>query len=284
MSPVLHDEFHVSTGIVVRDKAAISDIKMGKVALSCGYSLDLDWQSGVWMGVPYDCIQRNITVNHISVVDRARAGDAAKIRLDSDTKYSVQIMEEDSMPEKVMRVINLDNVEYQAEDAVIDAYKKANECADSLKVMVEGLTAEKSTVEAERDSYKEKTDSLGKELADLKAKSVDSAEVDKLVKVKLALLSSASKAKVQVTDEMDEKAICVAVIKAVSPEANLDGRDDAYIQARFDIAIESLDSAVAAEADADKQTRELNGDSASANTSKLDESRKAMAGRYGKRG
>jgi hypothetical protein len=286
MSPIFHDEYHVSAAVIIKNKDAISNAKMGKVALSCGYTLDLDWQSGVWMGVAYDCIQRNIRYNHVAQVDRARAGDAAKIRMDSDTKYSVQIMEEDSMAEKALRTINLDNVEYQAEDAVIEAYKKSQEHADSLQVQVESLTAEKSAIEAEKDSFKEKVDSLAKEVSDLKAKAVDSAEIDKQVKARLALLAIATKAKVENTDGMDEKAIRVAVIMAVNPKANLDGRDEAYIQARYDLAVEALDAEVAEADAADKAARALNGDAAGASavSSKTDEARKKMLAAYGKRG
>lgn len=185
------------------------------------------------------------------------------------------------MADKAMRTINLDNVEYQAEDAVIDAYKGACDRADSLQVKVDSLTAEKSAVEAEKDSLKEKCDSLSAELTELKAKSVDSAEVEKRVKARLDLLASAGKAKVQVTDEMDEKAIKLAVVKAVFPKANLDGRDDVYIQARFDLAIESLDEA---EEDASAAAvRELNSDSAKkTNADAAEEARKRMIAQYGK--
>lgn len=280
MSPISHDEYHVIGGVSITHGDAISAVKMGKMGLSCGYSCQLDWTSGVWMGVPYDCIQRNIRYQHVSIVDRGRAGDAARLRMDSQANISVQV-KEDSMAEKAMRTINLDNVEYQAEDAVIDAYKGACDRADSLQVKVDSLTAEKSAVEAEKDSLKEKCDSLSAELTELKAKSVDSAEVEKRVKARLDLLASAGKAKVQVTDEMDEKAIKLAVVKAVFPKANLDGRDDVYIQARFDLAIESLDEA---EEDASAAAvRELNSDSAKkTNADAAEEARKRMIAQYGK--
>ena len=287
MSPISHDAYHVIGGISITHADAISDVKMGKMALSCGYSCELDWTPGTWMGVQYDCIQRNIRYQHVSIVEKGRAGDAARMRMDSDTNCSVQIIEEDSMAEKVLRTINLDNVEYQAEDAVIEAYKKSKEHADSLQVKVDSLTAEKSAIEAEKDTFKEKVDSLTKEVSDLKAKAVDSAEIDNRVKARLALLAIAAKAKVENVDGLDEKGIKVAVIKAVNPKANLDGRDDVYIQARYDLAVEALDAAAAESAEADKAARALNGDaagSAAAGTSKVEESRKKMIGQYGKRG
>lgn len=43
--------------------------------LSVGYSLDLEETPGEWKGQPYDAIQRNIRVNHLALVEKARAGD-----------------------------------------------------------------------------------------------------------------------------------------------------------------------------------------------------------------
>ena len=48
--------------------------RSGLRELSLGYSLDLDETPGVWNGQPYDAIQRNIRINHLALVDKARAG------------------------------------------------------------------------------------------------------------------------------------------------------------------------------------------------------------------
>lgn len=282
MGPVTCDAYHVSVGIVVTDKQAIDDIKSGKTGLSCGYNLELDWTPGVWMGMQYDCIQRNIQINHVALVDKARAGDAAKIHLDSAVEYNIQ-MEVDSMAERALRTINLDNVEYQAEDAVIDALKKAQDRADSLEKDLAAANSDKTTIEAERDTLKEKNDTLSKELTEIKAKAIDSAEVDKRVKERMALLAIAAKAKVEATDSMDAKAIKEAVVKAIFPKANLDGKSEEYVQARFDLAVEGMDK----EQNADEETRKLNDDTAGkggTSADKLAEARKRMASGYGKTG
>ena len=49
--------------------------RSGLRELSLGYSLDLDETPGVWNGQPYDAIQRNIRINHLALVDKARAGE-----------------------------------------------------------------------------------------------------------------------------------------------------------------------------------------------------------------
>ena len=53
----------------------IDEIKSGKKEeLSLGYDLTLDKEEGTWNGVPYNCRQRNIRYNHLSVLKRGRGG------------------------------------------------------------------------------------------------------------------------------------------------------------------------------------------------------------------
>ena len=57
--------------------------KSGFKELSLGYNLDLDETPGVWQGEHYDAIQRNIRINHLALVREARAGDQARLNVDS---------------------------------------------------------------------------------------------------------------------------------------------------------------------------------------------------------
>ena len=52
-------------------------------SLSCGYTCDIEWTSGNWMGMDYDCIQRNIKYNHVALVPTGRAGDGNAVRMDA---------------------------------------------------------------------------------------------------------------------------------------------------------------------------------------------------------
>lgn len=71
----------------VRVKVVIHDIdnvkQSGLRELSLGYDLVLDETPGEWKGQPYDAIQTNIVVNHLALVRDARAGDQARLNLDS---------------------------------------------------------------------------------------------------------------------------------------------------------------------------------------------------------
>ena len=71
----------------VRAKIVIHDTdemkRSGFKELSLGYNLDLDETPGIYNGERYDAIQRNIRINHLALVREARAGDQARLNIDS---------------------------------------------------------------------------------------------------------------------------------------------------------------------------------------------------------
>ena len=74
-------------GADVRAKIVIHDTdemkRRGFKELSLGYNLDLDETPGIYNGERYDAIQRNIRINHLALVREARAGDQARLNIDS---------------------------------------------------------------------------------------------------------------------------------------------------------------------------------------------------------
>ena len=75
------DGEHVRAKIVIHDTDEMK--KSGLKELSLGYNLDLDETPGEWEGQHYDAIQRNIRINHLALVREARAGDQARLNIDS---------------------------------------------------------------------------------------------------------------------------------------------------------------------------------------------------------
>lgn len=71
----------VRAEIIVHDTDGMK--QAGLKELSLGYNLDLDETPGVWQGRPYDAIQRNIRINHLALVLEARAGEQARLNIDS---------------------------------------------------------------------------------------------------------------------------------------------------------------------------------------------------------
>ena len=288
------DGINCAIDMVITRQDAIDAILNGKQALSMGYTCDLEVaQPGAsWCGVEYDFIQRNIRYNHCAIVDAARAGDNAKIELRQDSEDAVL---EDIMVTKIdggtkmeLKKINLDGIDYQAEESVIKALqkadaraKKAEEDACSAKKELdkaiadaekakEELEKKLSEVEAEKDTAKDKADGLEKELEELKKTSMDSTKLDAAVKARIELLKNAEKAGVEVKEDMSETDIKKAVIIASFPNANFDGKDDVYIQARYDATVEILCEKT------DAQTRAATSDLPPENHADADDARKRM--------
>ncbi len=51
-----------------------AEIEDGVKELSAGYFYDLDWTPGIWHGVAYDAVQRNMRGNHLALVKSGRMG------------------------------------------------------------------------------------------------------------------------------------------------------------------------------------------------------------------
>lgn len=72
----------IEARIRLTDENVIKDIGAGKVELSGGYSTEVLDEGGAANGETYDAIQTNIRYNHLALVDEARAGPVARLRLD----------------------------------------------------------------------------------------------------------------------------------------------------------------------------------------------------------
>ena len=80
LSEGYRDGDDVRAEIIIHDTDSLKNYKMRE--LSCGYNLRLDETPGVWEGQPYDAIQRDIEINHLALVDKARAGEQARLNID----------------------------------------------------------------------------------------------------------------------------------------------------------------------------------------------------------
>jgi hypothetical protein len=152
-----------------------------------------------------------------------------------------------------MKKFTLDGVEYEADEGVINAYKAEKTRADAADKALEAAKSDHakalSTVTAERDTAIDRADKAEKELKEAR----DSTKLDEAVNAKLMLMDAAARARVEVKADMSDTDIKKAVISAVFPSAKLDGKDEVYIAARFDAAVEDLDNR------ADSDNREAGG-------------------------
>lgn len=267
------DGFHVAIDMSITDATAIKDIEENnKFALSMGYFCEIEELSGVWCGMAYDCIQRNIRYNHCALVDGARAGDAARIRLDGkDNNYGIHLDSGDAVlvditsgvtrgtqatnQEEMTMKFRLDNgMEFDAPEGFVQAYVSMKEKADSAKVRaddaesalkkvetdLEKLKKELSKMEAEKDDKKDRADKAEKELKEAQDALNDPKRIDAAIAAKLVLHEAAKNAGVEIKNDMSEMDIKKAVILSVFPEAKFDGKDETYVAARFDATVELI--------------------------------------------
>ena len=271
---VSRTDFHVVAPLTITDGATVAQIEAGKRSLSCGYAAKVvtekvaypinDFEGkqvgekvyecpGTWMGSAYDAIQTKIRYNHVAVVDKGRAGDDAVLRLDgAGVRVSDRTHQDnqDTQRRTNMTKVKLDNgLEYEAvPEIAVEVTRLKKDLDDALELLNEA-TAEKedackkrSEMEASLDAAKEKVAELEKAMAKMQEDSADQTKIDAAVQERLKLLAVAQKAGVQDAEKLDSAELRKKVILSVAPAAKLDGRDQAYIDARFDHAVEELEN------------------------------------------
>ncbi len=246
---------YLKTYLIVYDKDMIEDIKRGKREVSMGYDVELDFTPGEIDGEKYDAIQRNIIHNHIALVDRARGGKEIKLRLDSQSAELVT--EQDTQGGDLkMAKIKMGDKEFEVAQEIADAFcayeQEMNAKAkkgDELEPKVKDAETKLTSMTKERDTLQGKVDSLE---AEKKEKNKDSEKEPKIdaaieagVKERLSVLKVAEKVlsaeEAKKLDGMSNSEIKKTVIKKEFKDTVLDGKSDAYIDARFDHISESLE-------------------------------------------
>ena len=258
----------VEVPLSIYDKRAIQSAKEKQTAeLSVGYtSVDIDkpgwgnnatgeyffdedmpegWKSDSDDWVRFDAVQTNISVNHIAMVFKGRAG-IAKLNLDSEQEFPYHDEEFSNKEDEVMTVkIKLDGaVEFDVPKEVADHINAINAKADEA-------TAKADTLEAERDALKAKVDGIP---AQIEA-AVAQAKADAGAHAELVAVAGEAGVK---CDGLDAKAIKVAYVKEVTG-ADIAEKTDAYIDAAFDLAKNSDKMAAqrkAIKGDAEKQEKQ----------------------------
>jgi hypothetical protein len=225
--------------IVVTDREGIEAVKNGREELSLGYEVELDEVPGTYDGVEYDYRQRNIRYNHLAIVDKGRAGPDVRLNTDEAEQISDYNNDKDkqsSQPRsEIMPKLRLDNgCEYEAPQEVIAAVEgMRKQIADTQVKLDEANTAvEKQKAAADTATetakkLKERVDGLDKEIAAAVSNRIS------LERTANTILGGEVK-----LDAMSDLDIRKAIIKNQFPEAKLDDQTEAYIDARYDAAIE----------------------------------------------
>jgi hypothetical protein len=230
----------VKTGVTITDADLIAKIETSRAQeLSCGYTCDLVMEPGEYNGERYDARQTNIVYNHLAVVPRGRAGPVARLHLDAAEEVSPGEEPEEGDPTPMPK-ITIDGVELEVADASTALAITTKMRSDALKIEQLGKDVEKARKDA--DEAQAKTDTVQAKLdtAEEKLKERQDADVPALVRARLELERKAAPLLPADTklDALTDRQVKEAVIKAVSPSVDLSQKSDAYVEARFDAAIE----------------------------------------------
>jgi len=229
---VRKDGENVRVSLTITDPNAIEAVEhQGRNKLSLGYKTKLLMVPGVYNGDAYDCEQTEIRSNHLALVDIPRAGDVAKIELDSaDIDIIDPIKSVSSKKEAVMPKVNLDGIEYEALPEVANALTKALKSASDAQVKLDGIAKTVDKINADADTLKAENTAL-------KARDI-SKEISAGVTARLSLERTAAIClDAEDVSSLNDVEIKTQVIGKAFPEIKLDGKSNDYVDACFDNAV-----------------------------------------------
>lgn len=215
----------VQTDILVKDQEAINKVNSGKVQLSAGYSAVYD--DDVPTDADYEFIQRNIVINHVALVDRARAGAQARL---FDHKPKVG-----NMP--IVQLTNDTSVEV-ANDANATILRNY---LSTLNGTITAKDTEIQTVTADRDAIQAKHDTLTEDHKKLKEETSDEAIAGRISEVSnvrdqattfVANLTDSDKP--FTTESVDSLEIKREALALIFPSRDWAAKSEPYVQAAWD--------------------------------------------------
>lgn len=255
-------EFYLGTNLIITHQEAIDAIRAGKAQLSNGYHVDLDFTPGEYNNQKYDAVQRNIVNNHIAIVWKGRAGDNVTLKLDSDDAVLINDEDINNNEGKETMKIKIGDKEFDVSDEMGKAFNafmsKKKEKGDADEAAIAALTVKNDELKDEVEVLKTsksrltaKVDSLETEKEKLATPKMDKEEFNKAVKERIAVVDCASKMltkeEIEKLDSLENIEIKKLVIKADSPKTDEEKlKDENYVNARYDMVVENLDSSAKA--------------------------------------
>ena len=244
------DGKHVAASLWVHDAAAIRRIQDRElIELSVGYETAVDMTPGVApTGEHYDARQTNIRGNHVAMLraGQARGGATVALRLDAAGDEIIESEHAGGEPEGDSRMkfrITVDGVTYEveaADDGLGKAVDEAVQARDDAKAAATKAEAERDAAIDERDKLNERVDAYETDEAD--RQRADAIEAAHRIAPEMTIADGSSVA------DIHRAALTESGVK-------LDGKDDAYVQARFDVAIDALEEKTETTTDAAGEAR-----------------------------
>lgn len=222
-SPV-KDGTRTRARLLLTDADAIAAVGAGRRQLSCGYMCDLEEVPGTSPeGERYDAIQRNISGNHVALVDEARGGAELTMRLDSAGALI------DGAPKPPVQSPQVQQKGTQV--MTPEEAKKLMEEAAAAKVRADTAQAQLDAQKARADAAEAKVAALTAEVAALPSKMQATA------KARSALEEQARKVTDSKFDGLSDRQVKIAAVNATGTVTVTDEKSDAYIDALFDVMV-----------------------------------------------
>lgn len=138
--------------------------------------------------------------------------------------------------EKAMPQIRIDNIDYEADQQVINHLNRVVDEKDGFKIKLDEQKVKLDSVTQEKDDLQKKLDEKEKTYNE---------DVSKAVSARLSVVKIANdvldEKELKDIEKLDNLEIKKKVILKKSPEAKLDDKEEAYIDARFDAVGEELE-------------------------------------------
>lgn len=230
---VIDDKVVVSMTVTHQD--AIDAILGGKLELSMGYDVSLKEESGTYNSEKYDFKQIAPRYNHLAIVEKGRAGSAARFRFDNACEQ-IEPSNNDNFKLTKNGKKDMSEDKENIDSSKLDAAIAKN---DTLKAEYD-LLQEKLDKALERNDLREKAyDKLSREYDAEKAKKADSI-IDKKVKNRVELFLNAAPFLNDIESYMkhsDREIMEAAMNTARSDSMDFSDRTDEHVQGMFELFI-----------------------------------------------
>ena len=251
--------------VTITGKKAIDAIDKGEVkAFSMGYKCTVVENDGVWQGVHHDQQQKDIVYNHLALVTKGRAGDKVNFMVgdsadfadifdmadpeegekkptedgneyqdgqpvivnDGKTDPDVNLNDNNHNQEQSMKTIQLDGVDYQADEKVIEELQAAQNDAAVKLDEIHTLLSAVDEKDSQIADLQEKLDAANDE--------IDESVIDAAVNAKLEILDAARAAGIECDTSDDVGDLKRKVIAAAFDSIDLESiEDEASINALY---------------------------------------------------
>ena len=239
---VLRDGEYIKVPLIMMDAAAIKEYQNGKEQLSMGYDAEIEWVQGVTdSGEEYDAVQRNIRINHIALVSAGRAGSARIGDKGGHDDKCPNYTGGRKMANVTKKVTTADGLVIEVDEYVASVIESLSNSLIAVRKKVEELEEQSAEDSKTVDAKDKELAAKDAQIEELTKQSMTADKLDAAIAERVALISEAKKV-ADIEYKGDAAAIRKQAVVAVLGDAAVEGKSEAYIEARFDVLRDSVGS------------------------------------------